>query len=84
MGKISYLRVCEDRLVQLPDSQLGAALRARRAGKSGLLYNNLTPNPSLVLAPFQSAVDGLDDDRQVRISFVMYNSVVVILDSITV
>lgn len=70
IGKISYLGICEERLAQLPDSKLGAAIRAKRAGKRNSFYENLTQDPTLALAPFQSAADIYSDDgRQVSIAF---------------
>lgn len=63
--------------MQLPDSKLGAMLRAKKAGTiSGSFYDNLKQDPGfnsgLSLAPFQSVTDMYTDEfRQVRHSIII-------------
>lgn len=67
IGKYSYVNVVADRLMELPNSKFGAALRLRKANEEGRsFYDNFTPDPNIgaaySLAPYQPT----GDDRQVR------------------
>lgn len=71
IGKWSYMGVCVERLMKLPNSQLGAMLRAKKSNASGSFYENLAQDPSfssgLALTPFQSVTDvNTDEYQQVR------------------
>lgn len=53
MGKFSYQQKCAEKIMRIPNSQLGAMLRERK--QRGGSFAGFTPDQGLSLAPFASA-----------------------------
>lgn len=60
LGKLSYQSVCAEKLMRLPNSRIGEALRRRKKGE---FFENLSPDGGLSLAPFSSPTDVYTDEN---------------------
>lgn len=59
-GKISYQQKCAEKIMRLPNSQLGEMLRRRKKGE---FFENFGQDGSLSLAPFASSTEIYTDEH---------------------
>lgn len=60
LGKLSYQQRCAEKLMRLPNSRLGDALRRRKKGE---FFETFTQDGGLSMAPFSSATDVYTDEN---------------------
>lgn len=59
LGKLSYQQKCAEKLMRIPNSQLGEALRRRKKGE---FFESFSSEGGLSLAPFSSSTDVYTDE----------------------